>query len=103
MWDTPLDRINSRDKERTLTTIVEVISGDSPETLRIMKSLYGSIIIAGGHPTTTINEAEAAKVMKNTLRAFNIALIVSGDLKLGLHWRFKNDLMRHYIFFNSTI
>jgi len=69
------ERINPGDKERTLTTIMKVVSGDTPETLEIVKSLYGSIITAGVHPTTTIKEAEAAKVIENTQRDLNIALI----------------------------
>jgi len=69
------ERINPGDKERTLTTIVKVVSGDTPETLEKVKSLYGSIITAGVHPTTTIKEAEAAKVIENTQRDLNIALI----------------------------
>jgi UDP-N-acetyl-D-galactosamine dehydrogenase len=69
------ERINPGDKERTLTTIVKVVSGDTPETLEKVKDLYSSIITAGVHPTTTIKEAEAAKVIENTQRDLNIALI----------------------------
>lgn len=69
------ERINPGDKERTLTTITKVVSGDTPETLEKVKSLYGSIITVGVHPTTTIKEAEAAKVIENTQRDLNIALI----------------------------
>jgi len=69
------ERINPGDKERTLTTIVKVVSGDTPETLEKVKDLYGGIIAAGIHPTTTIKEAEAAKVIENTQRDLNIALI----------------------------
>lgn len=69
------ERINPGDKERTLTTIVKVVSGDTPETLTKVRTLYGSIITAGVHPTTTIKEAEAAKVIENTQRDLNIALI----------------------------
>lgn len=68
------ERINPGDKERTLTTIVKVVSGDIPETLEKVKYLYSSIITAGVHPTTTIKEAEAAKVIENTQRDLNIAL-----------------------------
>ncbi len=69
------ERINPGDKERTLTTIVKVVSGDTPETLEKVRALYGSIITAGVHPTTTIKEAEASKVIENTQRDLNIALI----------------------------
>ncbi|BCS95586.1 UDP-N-acetyl-D-galactosamine dehydrogenase [Desulfoluna limicola] len=69
------ERINPGDKERTLTTITKVVSGDTPETLEKVKAIYGSIITAGVHPTTTIKEAEAAKVIENTQRDLNIALI----------------------------
>ncbi|WP_035276609.1 nucleotide sugar dehydrogenase [Desulforegula conservatrix] len=69
------ERINPGDKERTLTTIVKVISGDTPETLEKVKKLYESIITAGVFPTKTIKEAEAAKVIENTQRDLNIALI----------------------------
>ncbi|SCY10827.1 nucleotide sugar dehydrogenase [Desulfoluna spongiiphila] len=69
------ERINPGDKVRTLTTITKVVSGDTPETLDKVKDLYGSIITAGVHPTTTIKEAEAAKVIENTQRDLNIALI----------------------------
>ena len=69
------ERINPGDKERTLTTITKVVSGDSPDTLEKVKELYSSIITAGVYPTTTIKEAEAAKVIENTQRDLNIALI----------------------------
>ena len=69
------ERINPGDKERTLTTIVKVVSGDTPETLKKITDLYGAIITAGVHPTTTIKEAEASKVIENTQRDLNIALI----------------------------
>lgn len=69
------ERINPGDKERTLTKIVKVVSGDTPETLEKVKLLYESIITAGVFPTKTIKEAEAAKVIENTQRDLNIALI----------------------------
>lgn len=69
------ERINPGDKERTLTKIVKVVSGDSPETLEKVKALYECIITAGVFPTKTIKEAEAAKVIENTQRDLNIALI----------------------------
>ena len=69
------ERINPGDKERTLTTIVKVVSGDAPETLERVKALYGSIITAGVHPASSIKVAEAAKVIENTQRDLNIALV----------------------------
>lgn len=69
------ERINPGDKEHTLTKIVKVVSGDSQETLDRVAALYESIITAGVHRTTTIKEAEAAKVIENTQRDLNIALM----------------------------
>ncbi len=69
------ERINPGDKEHTLTKIVKVVSGDSQETLDRVAALYESIIVAGVHRTTTIKEAEAAKVIENTQRDLNIALM----------------------------
>ena len=69
------ERINPGDKERTLTKIVKVVSGDTPETLEKVKALYESIITAGVHPASSIKVAEAAKVIENTQRDLNIALV----------------------------
>ncbi|MDT3671434.1 MAG: nucleotide sugar dehydrogenase [Aromatoleum sp.] len=69
------ERINPGDKERTLTKIVKVVSGDTPETLEKMKGLYESIIDAGVYPASSIKIAEAAKVIENTQRDLNIALM----------------------------
>ncbi|MCG8686127.1 MAG: nucleotide sugar dehydrogenase [Desulfobacterales bacterium] len=69
------ERINPGDKEHTLTSIVKVVSGDSEATLEQVADLYKSIIKAGVHPTQTIKEAEAAKVIENTQRDLNIALM----------------------------
>ena len=69
------ERINPGDKERTLTKIVKVVSGDTPETLEQVAALYGSIITAGIHKATSIKVAEAAKVIENTQRDLNIALM----------------------------
>lgn len=69
------ERINPGDKERTLTRIVKVVSGDTPETLAEVKDLYEAVITAGVYATKTIKEAEAAKVIENTQRDLNIALI----------------------------
>lgn len=69
------ERINPGDKERTLTKIVKVVSGDTNETLTTIKNVYGSIITAGVYPTSSIKVAEAAKVIENTQRDLNIALV----------------------------
>lgn len=69
------ERINPGDKERTLTKIVKVVSGDSPETLERVKAVYASIITAGVYPASSIKVAEAAKVIENTQRDLNIALM----------------------------
>jgi len=69
------ERINPGDKEHTLTRIVKVVSGDDGETLEKVASLYESIIDAGVYRTLTIKEAEAAKVIENTQRDLNIALM----------------------------
>lgn len=69
------ERINPGDKEHTLTRITKVVSGDSPETLDQVAALYGSIIKAGVHKATSIKVAEAAKVIENTQRDLNIALM----------------------------
>jgi UDP-N-acetyl-D-glucosamine/UDP-N-acetyl-D-galactosamine dehydrogenase len=69
------ERINPGDKERTLTKIVKVVSGDSPETLERVAAMYASIVTAGVHRASSIKVAEAAKVIENTQRDLNIALV----------------------------
>ncbi len=69
------ERINPGDKERTLTKITKVVSGDDADTLRKVADLYGSIITAGVYPASSIKVAEAAKVIENTQRDLNIALM----------------------------
>ena len=69
------ERINPGDKEHTLTKITKVVSGDDTETLDAVAALYESIVVAGVHRTTSIKEAEAAKVIENVQRDLNIALI----------------------------
>ena len=69
------ERINPGDKEHTLTRIVKVVSGDSPETLEKVAGLYESIITAGVFRASSIKVAEAAKVIENTQRDLNIALM----------------------------
>jgi len=69
------ERVNPGDKERTITKIVKVVSGDSEATLKFISDLYGSIITAGVHRASSIKVAEAAKVIENTQRDLNIALM----------------------------
>lgn len=77
------ERINPGDKERTLTKIVKVVSGDTPETLAKVAEIYGSVITAGVYPASSIKVAEAAKVIENTQRDLNIALM--NELSLIFH------------------
>ena len=69
------ERINPGDKEHRLTTIKKVTSGSTPATADIVDALYKTIIIAGTHKASSIKVAEAAKVIENTQRDVNIALI----------------------------
>ncbi len=69
------ERINPGDKERTLTKIIKIVSADTPESLESVSNLYNSIIEAGIYPVSSIKEAEAAKVIENTQRDLNIALV----------------------------
>ncbi|GAB3544259.1 Vi polysaccharide biosynthesis UDP-N-acetylglucosamine C-6 dehydrogenase TviB [Noviherbaspirillum agri] len=69
------ERINPGDKEHRLTTITKVTSGSTPETAEFVDALYASIIPAGTHKASSIKVAEAAKVIENTQRDLNIALM----------------------------
>jgi len=69
------ERINPGDKEHRVTTIKKVTAGSTPEIADIVDSLYGEIITAGTHKAPSIRVAEAAKVIENTQRDLNIALI----------------------------
>ncbi|MBW3549758.1 MAG: Vi polysaccharide biosynthesis UDP-N-acetylglucosamine C-6 dehydrogenase TviB [Proteobacteria bacterium] len=69
------ERINPGDKEHRVTNILKVTSGSTPETADFVDRLYGSIITAGTHRTSSIKVAEAAKVIENTQRDLNIALV----------------------------
>jgi UDP-N-acetyl-D-galactosamine dehydrogenase len=77
------ERINPGDKLHTLTTITKVVSGDTPETLNLVAEMYGSVITAGVYKATSIKVAEAAKVIENTQRDLNIALV--NELSLIFH------------------
>ena len=69
------ERINPGDKEHRVTNILKVTSGSTPEIAEIVDQLYKSIIIAGTYKASSIKVAEAAKVIENTQRDVNIALI----------------------------
>jgi len=69
------ERINPGDKEHRLTTIRKVTSGSTPEVADLVDQLYGTIVAAGTHKASSIRVAEAAKVIENTQRDVNIALI----------------------------
>jgi len=69
------ERINPGDKEHTLTRILKIVSGDSAETLDRVAKLYEHIVEPGVHRASSIKTAEAAKVIENTQRDLNIALM----------------------------
>ena len=69
------ERINPGDKQHTLTKIVKVVAGDTPATLERVAEVYGSVVSAGVHRASSIKVAEAAKVIENTQRDLNIALV----------------------------
>ncbi|MCX7514613.1 Vi polysaccharide biosynthesis UDP-N-acetylglucosamine C-6 dehydrogenase TviB [Frateuria sp. STR12] len=69
------ERINPGDKQHRVTGILKVTSGSTPEAADFVNRLYGSIITAGTHRASCIKVAEAAKVIENTQRDLNIALV----------------------------
>jgi UDP-N-acetyl-D-galactosamine dehydrogenase len=69
------ERINPGDKEHTFDKIMKVVSGQNPETLERVARVYGSVVTAGVHKASSIKVAEAAKVIENTQRDLNIALM----------------------------
>jgi UDP-N-acetyl-D-galactosamine dehydrogenase len=69
------ERINPGDKEHVFTKITKVVSGQTPEILDIVANVYSSVVTAGVHKAPTIKVAEAAKVIENTQRDLNIALM----------------------------
>ena len=81
------ERINPGDKKHTLREIVKITSGSNPEVAELIDKLYAKIIHAGTHKASSIKVAEAAKVIENTQRDVNIALINELSLifnKLGI-------------------
>ena len=69
------ERINPGDKKHTISNIKKITSGSTPKILDLIDNLYNEIIIAGTHKASSIKVAEAAKVIENTQRDINIALI----------------------------
>lgn len=69
------ERINPGDKEHTLVRITKIVSGEDAETLKLVAEVYGAVIEAGVYPAPSIKVAEAAKVIENTQRDLNIALM----------------------------
>ncbi len=69
------ERINPGDKERRFDNILKIVAGDTPETLDVVDAVYRSVVSAGTHRAGSIKIAEFAKVLENTQRDVNIALI----------------------------
>jgi len=69
------ERINPGDKEHRVTNIIKVTSGSTPEAAQLVDDLYNSVINAGTHLASSIRIAEASKVIENTQRDLNIALV----------------------------
>ena len=69
------ERINPGDKVHTLATITKIVSGSDPATAELLAQIYGSVVKAGVHRASSIKVAEAAKVIENTQRDLNIALM----------------------------
>jgi UDP-N-acetyl-D-galactosamine dehydrogenase len=84
------ERINPGDKQHNLQTITKVVSGSTPEALDVIDTMYSSIVAAGTYRAESIMVAEAAKVIENTQRDVNIALInelavIFGKMGLDTH------------------
>lgn len=69
------ERINPGDKEHTVTHILKITSGSTPEAAEMINNLYGSVILAGTYKASSIKVAEAAKVIENAQRDINIAFV----------------------------
>lgn len=69
------ERLSPGDKNKSITKIMKIVSGSTPESASLLKELYGSVIPAGIHVAPTIKVAEAAKIIENTQRDLNIALM----------------------------
>ncbi|MBW2108195.1 MAG: nucleotide sugar dehydrogenase [Deltaproteobacteria bacterium] len=77
------ERINPGDRKHTIDKIMKVVSGDTGDTAELLAALYGSVIPAGVHVAPDIKTAEAAKVIENTQRDLNIALMNELSLIFG--------------------
>src|SRR5499427_1254437 len=77
------ERINPGDREHTLAKITKVVAGDTSETLERVAQVYGAVVSAGVYRSSSIKVAEAAKVIENTQRDLNIALM--NELSLIFH------------------
>ncbi len=69
------ERINPGDREHTLTTVVKIVAGDTPQTSDAVARIYERIVVPGVHRVSSIKTAEAAKVIENAQRDLNIALM----------------------------
>lgn len=78
------ERINPGDKKRKINTIKKVVAGSNIKTLRVINKIYSSIIDAGTYKAPSIKIAEAAKVIENTQRDLNIALVNELSIIFGL-------------------
>ncbi|WP_413719067.1 nucleotide sugar dehydrogenase [Silicimonas sp. MF1-12-2] len=84
------ERINPGDKVNTIENVTKVVSGDTPETLERVSAVYDLVVSAGLHAAESIKVAEAAKVLENTQRDINIALMNEMSLicdKIGINTR----------------
>ncbi len=84
------ERINPGDREHRFESITKVVSGSDPKTLDIIADIYGSVVTAGVHRAPSIKTAEAAKVIENTQRDLNIALmnelsVIFGKIGVDTH------------------
>ncbi len=77
------ERINPGDRQHTIDRVRKLVSGSDAETLAVVAGVYGAAIAAGVHPTSSVRVAEAAKVIENTQRDLNIALV--NELALIFH------------------
>lgn len=77
------ERINPGDKINTVENVIKIVSGDTPDTLKRVQAVYGLVIDAGLHAAPSIKVAEAAKVLENTQRDINIALMNEMSLICG--------------------
>jgi UDP-N-acetyl-D-galactosamine dehydrogenase len=69
------ERINPGDKQNTIASITKIVSGSNPEVAKLLEQVYGSVIRSGIHVAPSIRAAEAAKVIENTQRDVNIAIV----------------------------